>query len=208
MAGYLKISVLGLLILFGEDICAKDLGVLGTVYEIKEQDAYLWIKERLDQLQASGEIEKQQQKMKEAVVMSIRKPKTVMGLRKTTIPRTFEQDLTIYLPYDIRGIDGQIIHPAGTRINPLETITSHKVLVFLDGSDQEQVAWALKELRNREGLAKLVLVNGSIIDLMENHQVRFYFDQSGHLIRRFKIEQVPAIVEQKGKQLMISEVKL
>jgi conjugal transfer pilus assembly protein TraW len=36
--------------------------------------------------------------------------------------------------------------------------------------------------------------------------VRFYFDQNGNLTRKFEIKSVPAIVEQEGKMLKISEV--
>lgn len=186
---------------------AKDLGTYGAIYEIQEQDALEWITQKLEVLQASGALEQQQMKLKEKAKSAIMRPKPVHGLRHTSESRTFFQDLTVTVPHDILGLDGVLIHKAGSRINPLDGMSTSKALVFLDGEDKAQIEWALQEYANREGLAKLVLVNGPIIELMQAHDIPFFFDQAGRLIKKFNIEQVPAIVEQKGNRLMISEIK-
>ena len=67
---------------------------------------------------------------------------------------------------------------AGTRVNPLDTVPLRQRLVFLDGDDPAQVAWAMG--RTTALNAKLILVRGSPFALMKAEQRRFYFDQSGH----------------------------
>jgi conjugal transfer pilus assembly protein TraW len=198
---------LGLLILCGNAGWATDLGVYGSIYDIREQNALKWIETRLTELQASGAIERQQEKLKEKALASIHRPKPVKGLTRTTTPRQFEKDLTLTVPSDIKDADGRVIHKAGTKINPLTQLPTHKSLLFLDGNDEAQIRWGLAEYQKRNEMAKLILVNGPVIDLMKKHEIRFYFDQWGKLVDYFNIKQVPAIVEQVNEKLLISEVK-
>jgi conjugal transfer pilus assembly protein TraW len=86
-------------------------------------------------------------------------------------------------------------------------LPTHKSLLFLDGNDEAQIRWGLAEYQKRNEMAKLILVNGPVIDLMKKHEIRFYFDQWGKLVDYFNIKQVPAIVEQVNEKLLISEVK-
>lgn len=206
-------KLLPLLILYSSVISAKDLGVQGPIYDIKEQDALEWIEQRLNQMDKSGEIQRHQEKLKKQALSSIRNPKAVKNISKTTVSRQFEQDLTFVLSYDIKTPDGKIIHHAGDIINPLRmnsiAAQNKKALIFIDGDDLSQLTWALKQQKKRASnnmLSKLVLINGSATDLMEQHQIRFYFDQAGKLSHHFNIKHVPAIVEQKGDKLIISEV--
>ncbi len=204
-----------LLILYSSALVAKDLGTQGPIYPIKEQDALEWITRRLNQMDKSGEIQRHQEKLKNQAVSSIKRPKAVKNITKTRVPRTFEHDLSFVVPYDIKTLDGKIIRKAGEIINPLNmNNTPHlnnKNLIFIDGDDLSQVSWALKKYKNltqNHKLAKLILINGSATDLMEKHQIRFYFDQHGKLVNHFKIQQVPATIQQKSDKLVISEVKI
>jgi len=190
------------------ELSAVNLGVQGSVYEIQEIDGLELIMGRLREMQMNGEIENQQQTLKKRALTSIAKPLMVTGLRATQVPRTIERDLSITVPYDIRGSNGEIIQKAGFRLNPLTNTISQKVLLFFDGEDEQQLKWALKEYHHQAGLNKLVLVNGSPLALMQQYQIPFYFDQAGSLSRYFKLEQVPAKVYQKGDKLIITEVKM
>jgi conjugal transfer pilus assembly protein TraW len=207
-------KLLLLLILYSSVGIAKDLGVQGPIYDIKEQDALEWIGQRLNQMDKSGEIQRHQEKLQKQAMASIRNPKPVKNITKAKVFRQFEQDLTFVLSYDIKTAEGKIIHQAGGIINPLRfnnMAANNKALIFIDGEDISQVAWALKQQKKRAAnhmLTKLVLINGSATDLMEHHQIRFYFDQEGKLVHHFNIKHVPAIVEQKGDKLLISEVKV
>lgn len=204
----LFLSLAGLLMLINS--YAVNCGTQGSLYPIKEQSALEHIQQRLKQLEASGDIEKHQKQLKEQAVATIERPKLVMGLTTTQHPRVFEKDLTLVVSEDIKGANGEIIHKAGTKINPLANRLVHtkKVLLFLDGDDKKQISWALNEHQKRSGLAKLVLVKGQPLELMRIHEVPFYFDQSGRLTQYFGFEHVPAMVYQQDNKLMIAEVKL
>ncbi len=204
-----KIILTGMLILTTNSH-AVNCGIQGSLYPIKEQSALELIQQRLWQLQASGEIERQQQKLKEQALNTLERPKPVGGLTATKHPRVFEKDLSMVFPHDIRGPNQEILYKAGTRVNPLANrlLQTKKVLIFFDGKEAKQLQWALKEHQQRKGLAKLVLVNGPVLALMRTYEIPFYFDQSGRLTRYFGFEQVPAMVYQQGEKLMIAEIKV
>lgn len=194
-------KLLLLLILYSSALMAKELGVQGPLYDIKEQDALEWIAQRLNQMDKSGEIQRHQEKLQKQAIYSVKHPKPVKNIHKTTVARTFEHELSFVVPYDIKDSKGNIIKKAGEIIHP--PISTKKALLFIDGEDLSQVTWALKQ----PGPTKIILINGPVTDLMEQHQVRFYFDQAGKLSQHFKIKQVPAIIKQQGDKLIISEVK-
>ena len=196
------------LTLCSNSLQAKDLGVYGTLYRIQEQDALEWISNRLHQLEQSGQLEAMNKQLQAKVSKKIYRPKPVLGLTKTTTPSVRYRDLTAEAPADIRDDQGNLIYRKGTRVQAPILYQSAKALLFLDGDDKAQVKWALKEYAQRGDLAKLVLINGSIIELMQENEIRFYFDQAGRLINHFKIKQIPAIVERKDNQLKISEIKI
>jgi conjugal transfer pilus assembly protein TraW len=187
---------------------ALDLGVQGSVTEIQEEDALIMIEQRLINMKLSGEIDRQAEQLKKQALKSITQPKPVLGLKPTIHPRTFEMDLTITVPFDIKDDEGNLIQPQGKRINPLEEIFTNKSLIFFDGEDAQQLTWALEQHKLQPGFTKLVLVNGSPLDLMERYEIPFYFDQAGKLSRYFKLEQIPAKVFQQQDKLIIHEAKV
>ncbi len=184
------------------------LGTQGSTYAIQEQSALGWIEERLLQMQASGEIERLQARLKAKGFATVERPDAVLGLRSTDKPRIFEKDLTVVVSQDIKDAKGRIIQAAGTRVNPLTQVFSRKSLLFLDGDDVEHLAWALQEYKRSHGLVKLVLVKGPVLQLMRDHDIPFYFDQAGRLSRYFGLEQIPARVSQRKDKLLIEEFKL
>ncbi len=186
---------------------ALNLGVQGSVYEIGEQNALIWIMEKLRLMEMNGEIAAQNQKLKNQALATLERP-TSTHLKCTQQARTFEKDLTITVFADIKDANGTIIHKAGTRINPLENVWSAKSLIFFDGDDVKQLNWALQEYKNKKRRTKLVLIKGAPLELMRRYDIPFYFDQAGKLSQYFELEQVPAIVRQKKDKLIISEIKL
>lgn len=203
----MNVLLLALLILYFNVVQANSFDAIGKTYDIAERNALTWIASRLADMEQNGEIAKQQELLQQKAFALIARPKKVENLQKTSRTRVFEYDLTVTVPYDITDYIGNVIHFAGTKINPLETLMTQKSLLFFDGDDSEQVTWALNEKKAR-GLAKLVLVNGSVSEISLAQGVSVFFDQAGRLVKKFGIQQVPAIVEQRGHRLMISEIKL
>jgi conjugal transfer pilus assembly protein TraW len=107
---------------------------------------------------------------------------------------------------DIRDQKGNLIAPAGQRINPLDFVSIRQDLVFIDGDDSEQLAWATTRYTDLK--AKIIFVRGSPVEQMTAKKRRFYFDQQGKLTSRFGIEHTPAVVTQAGKVMRVSEVVL
>lgn len=185
---------------------AKDYGQQGTVFPIVEPDLLEQIRAKLQRLEASGETARLNADLKKRTIARVNRPEPVAGLRVASNPRQWTFDPTITVEADISDDKGRLIIAAGTRVNPLDTVGLRQKLIFIDGDDAQQLAWAIKSYKQAD--AKLILVNGAPLDLMRARLRRFYFDQGGTLVKRFGIRAVPAIVEQQGRILHLREVPL
>jgi len=194
--------ILFLLFSVSVELQAKDFGVVGHTFDIVEEDLFEVIQSRLKVLEENGSLLAHQQHIQEKTIEKIKKPPAVPGLTKTTTHRIFDVDPSIHVPYDLSDHTGQVFVKAGTRINPLDYFSLKKPLAFIDGDDEQQVQWALKDQ------AKIILVKGSPLALSDRYGTPFYFDQGGRLIEKFGIEQVPAHIFQAGKVLKVEEILL
>lgn len=183
---------------------ARDYGQRGTVFPVLERDLLEQIQSRLTTMEASGETARLNEELKRRTLARVERPAPVAGIAHASESRSWVFDPTIALQEDIRGAHGELIHAAETRVNPLDSVELRSDLLFLDGDDAEQLAWALRQ----QGTPKLILVNGAPLQLMRARQRRFYFDQQGTLTSRFGITAVPARVRQRGRQLDVSEIAL
>ena len=184
---------------------AGDLGTKGNIYPIQENDALEDIYNKLKKMEQSGELAKKQQEAISRAMNTAKNPAPVESIGKVTTKKVHMFDPTLILKENISTDEGQIIAPAGTRINPLESITLSKTLVFFDGRDPDQVEAVKKILDTYKQKIKPVLVGGSWYELTKQWKRQVYFDQYGYLSKRFEITAVPAVVRQKGKFLEISE---
>jgi conjugal transfer pilus assembly protein TraW len=182
---------------------ARDYGQQGAVWPIAEPDLLQQIHARLTQLERTGETARLNEQLKQRTITRINRPQPVAGLVQASSERTWRFDPTITVERDIADNRGRVIVAAGTRVNPLDTVPLRAPLVFLDGDEPAQLAWALKRFGSTP--AKLILVKGAPLELMKARQRRFYFDQGGTLVKRFGIRAVPASVEQQGRVLVITE---
>ena len=123
-----------------------------------------------------------------------------------TQKRVFNFDPSMVLSNNITTDEGHIIALAGTRINPLDTITMSRTLVFFDGTKQDQVNAVEQLLKVYDRKITPVLVNGTWLELTKKWKRQVYFDQAGYITTRFGIKAVPAIVRQSGKVLEITEM--
>ena len=187
---------------------ARDYGQQGTVYPIVEQDFLKEIMAKLKVMEQNGKLAKFQNGVKKQMFDSVNKPKPVAGITTTKFAKSWLFDPTIFLDHDLADQNGRVFYKAGNKVNPLDHISLTKTLIFIDGDDETQVKWALKQDKIRKGKTKIILVKGAIIDLMKQTKTRLYFDQNGTLTKKFSIEHTPAKIEQEGKKLRISEVLL
>ena len=183
---------------------AKHLGTFGETFSIIEEDLLEAIQAKLNNLAATGSMLEHQTKIQNMIMAEVHQPTPVAGLIKTKTVKVFWYDPSIKVPYDLRDHRGQIFVVKDTKVNPLDFQQLRNGLVFIDGNDKYQVAWAKALSKNH----KIILVNGSPFKFMEQHKITCYFDQGGKLIKKFGIKQIPAKVIQDGKQLKIEEVLL
>lgn len=128
------------------------------------------------------------------------------GILKAQETRVFTYDPTYVVKDDIKDHLGRVIHPKGKRINPLETISLSQSLLFFDGDDPEQVAFAKAKLNS--GPIRLILVKGAPLALSEDWNVPVYFDQGGFLTKKLGIRHVPAFVSQEGRYMRVEELRV
>jgi len=158
----------GALVAFGLAIAApaaaRDYGQQGAVWPIAEPDLLQQIHARLTQLERTGETARLNEQLKQRTIARINRPQPVAGLVQASIERTWRFDPTITVERDIADNRGRVIVAAGTRVNPLDTVPLRAPLVFLDGDEPAQLAWALKRFGSTP--AKLILVKGAPLELM------------------------------------------
>ena len=181
---------------------AKDLGTIGTTFEIHEKSLLKVIEERLQDLQASGKLVEHQKELQQRVRQSIDRPRAVEGLQNVIQYQSRDYDPSFVLDKDIKDHEGNSIATAGEKYNSLDYHSFGKPLLLIDGDDISQVAWAL----NQEG--KIVLTQGVPLLLTKEHKRTFFFDQGGLLVKKFDISKIPVRVSQKDKVLMIEEINL
>lgn len=194
-------------------LCAaevKDHGIYGETFPVQEKSLLEVIREKLQKLSDSGQLEDHQQKIVKSAKQKIHRPEPVIGIVKTKTARTFTYDPSITVPYDMKDHKGQIFHKKGTRVNPLETHSMRCSLLFIDGDDSDQVVWAkgFHEVIGEIHKPKIILIKGSPLELSEAHNIPMYFDQGGTLVNKLGITQVPAHLSQKDKILQIEEIDL
>ena len=188
---------------------AADLGVRGALFPIIEVDLLDLIGAKLKAAKASGRIEALDKAFAKRAVASVERPAAVPGLMATREPRSWVYDPTFTVPRDYADQNGRVFAHAGDRINPLLRMPDFdRVMVFLDGDDARQVAYALGAL-HQYGAARtrLILVKGSPTLLMRREKTPVFFDQLGLLTDKFRLSQVPAVIVREGDRLRISEVK-
>ena len=187
---------------------AEDLGTIGPTYAIEEPHLLTAIEQQLRAKQASGELARLEAEAKRRIVDAIEHPAPLPGITRAERPRSFYFDPSIVVSENITDAKGNILVAAGTRQNPLAVVSLSKHLLFFDGRDQAQVAWARDAVARFEGKVKPILVAGSYLALMQRWQLPVYFDQQGALTRKLGITHVPALVSQEGLRLRIDELPL
>ena len=186
----------------------KDLGVYGEVFSIQEKSLLEVIQTKLQALKESGTLENHQKAIVAKTKDKVVHPDPVAGICKTSNPRSFGYDPSITVHYDLKDHQGKVFHQKGTKVNPLDTHAFKTPFLFVDGDDSEQVVWAIKQhqLAMNHHKPKIILVKGTPFDLSKKFNLPVYFDQSGTLVKKFGITQVPARVFQQDKLLLIEEL--
>jgi conjugal transfer pilus assembly protein TraW len=185
---------------------ADDLGVIGPTYAIGEESALDTIMKRLREKERTGELKRIRKEAIERSVNSVKKPRPVEGLATVRDRAQRLVDPTVTYSRAITTDEGQIVVPAGARINPLLVTALTKRLVFFDGRDKAQAEAVRKMVASYGAKVKPILVAGSWFDTSKAWKTQVYFDQQGKLSQRFGIRAVPSVISQQGAMLLVEEV--
>ena len=208
---------------------ARELGVHGVIYPIQEEDPLQLIQQKLKGMEERGEIEQHNHALQMRTKAYVERPKPVEGIGKAIKSRVFTYDPTYVVSEDIKDHLGRVIHARGTKINPLETVSLSSDLLFINGDDLEQKAWAFCRIQcsvssstglilgldprtedkiQKNNKVRLILVKGAPLALSEEWGVLVYFDQGGFLCKKLGIKHVPAVVTQDKTRIIVEEVVL
>ncbi|WP_431798275.1 type-F conjugative transfer system protein TraW (plasmid) [Cupriavidus metallidurans] len=183
---------------------AESLGRYGNTWNIQEQDAVDMIKGRLTNMEKQGQLKKFWEDYRNKQLSNLENPPPVPGISTATGPKVWTFDPTYTYPDNVKDHLGNVLVPAGTKLNPLDFTALSKAIVFIDGRDPKQVQYAKKRI-DENPRDKVVLVAGSFLKLDREWKRPVYFDQQGILTQHFGIKRVPAVLSQKGKMLQVEE---
>ena len=213
-------------------VFAKDFGKCGSTFEIKEEGFVAMMQRKLKEVNLA----EHEQKMKDLARKRVEEPTPVLGITraKSTVSHSF--DPSYVLDEDVFLPCGKLLYPAGPRVNPLAHMEWGGKIVFIDGRDSSQIAWVKDNYLKTEAFDKnliklpqnlndqntdsaahtvvsssdtrIILTGGRPLELEREVGNPIYFDQFGELTGRFNIAHVPAIVEQDGKYLKVTEINI
>lgn len=215
---------------FSHVTIAKDFGKQAATFEIKEEGFVSMMQRKLKSINLA----EYQQKMQDLARKKVEEPVAIAGIGKATKTVSHNFDPSYVLDQDVVLPCGKLLYARGTRVNPLDYMSWDGKLVFIDGRDASQIAWVkdnhlaeilsnnaaalaenlselnkdhVKNASNSDG-TKIVLTGGRPLELEREIGSPIYFDQAGELTTKFNISYVPAIVEQEGKYLKITEINI
>lgn len=180
-----------------------NLGAVGATYEISEPDALLEIEERAKQVNWDKVFEKN--KMEEMV--RTYRPSDLRPLPRVTATRVYSVDMTYTLTQDIPDGRGGVLYPNGFSFNPLQHLSLPNVLVFIDGSDPDQIAWFAASPYAKDKRATLLLTEGDYYDLMKKFRRPTYY-ATKNILSRMNVTAVPAVAVQKGSMIEVHEIEV
>jgi|GEM_PF-5736580 len=175
---------------------SRNIGNLGPVYEIAEENLLALIERRVKSPEVQARIAASMQKAWSRAF----EPK--YQLPAATQSRAWHVDPTYELPEDVLDQNGNVLFAQGTRLHPADFAPLTGRYVVVDGRDEAQMRFALAgEYR------QIMLAGGNLLDTMKQYHKRFYM-VSGEIIDRLGIKHVPAVFEQDGRNIKVTEVAL
>jgi len=182
---------------------AKQLGVAGSVFPVAEVSLLSLIESRVAKLSKEGSLQKINQDFIERASNHADRP-TPNHLNRTSVTTTHYYKPEVRLSQTLTNHRGQILYPAGTRVNALERMPSYNPCwIFFNGDDKAQVAFARNRMHQCRN-PKLILTEGSVGDAEKALNAVIYFDQEARIAKKIKLRFLPAIVSRDNSQLKIT----
>lgn len=179
------------------DRAVSDYGRYGNLYEIKEQSVVEFMQAKIAEA-----LEKFKEKAPEIAKKAMILSKYDGRFEKAKEDKVFHINPSIILTEDIADLNGKVLFPAGTVIDPTEHIALSGKYLIIDGNDESQVEYA------RDGVfEKIMIASGDASQVMKKIKKRVYF-VNDLIIQRFSISRLPSIIEQEGRLIRVTEKAL
>ena len=201
-----KILLVVLIVFFNMNCFSKDLGVIGTIYEINETNLIDYIKSKAQEKINNGDLSLLSDKMKSNSLSYAKRPEGIL-LPRAVLHKAVEIIPSYILKKDIVDSNGNVLYKKGIKINPLKIKPLTKVLCFIDGDDKDQVKW-MKKYCSSNPKNKMILVNGSYLDVSKEIGKKVYFDQKSFLVNKLEIQALPTILRQVGEKLYVEQIPI
>lgn len=186
--------------LFASNAEAKDLGVMGHVFPIQEENLVLFLQKQFSQNFSDHSFHN----ILKALEEKAKHPKPIELLSEAKEPRIFYYDPSYLVKETIKDHRERVIIAKGTLINPLQKIRLPSGLLFFDGTNQAHIQWA----RKQQGVFKWILVRGNPFEMEDCEKRPIYFDQNASLTKKLNFLHIPAKVTQEGALLKIEELPI
>lgn len=173
--------------------------VLGKTYKIKEKDALLEIEERAKSVDW-------QKTFNEERLNAIKRyqPKDLTRLPRATETHAYFVDMTYTLDMDVPDGKGGILYPKGYTFNPLDYVTYPGVIVVIDASDSDQIAWFERSPYAAGIQTRLLICDGSHYDAAQVfRRPVFYLNEK--IASRFQLKAVPSVIRQNGDKMEVRQ---
>lgn len=177
----------------------KDYGKYGEIYPVEEEDFLQFIEARAKSPAVQAKIKNAFQSAGPGMY---KLSKYNGRFSKAEKDRVYRIDPAVKVTDDIMDHEGNVLFKKGTIFNPVEYVFLTGRYIFIDGNDEKQVLFALKD-----DYKKIILTSGNLVELSKKYQRRFYF-VNDILIDRFQLTHVPAILEQEGAYFRVTEKAL
>lgn len=171
---------------------------LGQTYEIAEPDMREEIQRRAPAAQARMQSQARRPLESFSAFQSAKLP-----IARQTRVRTF--DPTYTLPEDIRDGNGKVLFAKGTKVNAYDRVTMPGRFIVI-GPYESHYEW-LKNVAKPGDADIVLLASGNVAEVRKQKRLKvFLLEPRG--VERLGLEAVPAIVQQAGRMLKVSEFAL
>jgi conjugal transfer pilus assembly protein TraW len=203
---FLTLTICSAALLLASPMMARDLGNYGEIFVVTEPDFLATLMARLKAMEAEGGLARMEKEMQDKTRGYANRPRPAGTYPRATEARSFDVDLSITVAHDLSDQNGTVFAAAGTVVNPLAFSHFDKKILFINGDDPEQVAWATAEGDELNSL--IVMVQGAPLELMRKHGRRFWFDQDGIMAAKFRIANLPSRVFREDPFMRVEEIVL
>lgn len=185
---------------------SKNLGTFGRTYPIAEKDALVEVQDKAKTVDWGQYFSKEKWEKK----IKGFKPQDLVSLPKATKNSSYLVDPTYTLDFDVPMVDQQgniigTLYPKGYQFNPLEYFSVPNIMVFLDGTDKNQLVWIKDSPYLKDARAILIITDGTWFDVGTDLNMPVYYARKP-IVDRLQVKAVPSVVYQEGRNMRIQEI--